>query len=160
MNCGSLQWQTFQFEIFSPWKALWNWIAFYWSSFVISLENERRQWRPSKRGLLFKSCCFFETITKKQQLSGLKLQTDLDNQGKGVDIGSPENSSENKDSNLKNKQDLSPLSEVKNLRLKNVNKIIVGQIATCARNPKVPGSSPAASYVQRWALCSNRLANV
>ena len=23
-----------------------------------------------------------------------------------------------------------------------------------------PGSSPAASYVQRWALCSNRPANV
>ena len=26
--------------------------------------------------------------------------------------------------------------------------------------PKVPGSSPAAGYVQRWALCSNRPANV
>ena len=29
-----------------------------------------------------------------------------------------------------------------------------------ARKPKVSGSSPAASYVQRWALCSNRTANV
>ena len=26
--------------------------------------------------------------------------------------------------------------------------------------PKVPGSSPAAIYVQRWALCSNRPANI
>ena len=33
-------------------------------------------------------------------------------------------------------------------------------LATCARKPKAPGSSPAASYVQRWALCSNRPANV
>ena len=32
------------------------------------------------------------------------------------------------DSNLKNKQDLNPLSVVKNLRLKNVNKTIIGQI--------------------------------
>ena len=32
-------------------------------------------------------------------------------------------------------------------------------LATCARKPKVPGSSPAASYVQRWALCSNCPAN-
>ena len=31
---------------------------------------------------------------------------------------------------------------------------------TFARKPKVPGSSPATSYVQRWALYSNRLANV
>ena len=30
----------------------------------------------------------------------------------------------------------------------------------CARKPKVSGSGPAASYVQRWALCSNRPANV
>ena len=29
---------------------------------------------------------------------------------------------------MKNKQDLNPLSEVKNLRLKNVNKAIIGQI--------------------------------
>ena len=29
-----------------------------------------------------------------------------------------------------------------------------------ARKPKVPGSNPAASYVQRWAVCSNCLANV
>ena len=28
------------------------------------------------------------------------------------------------------------------------------------RKPKVPDSSPAASYVQRLALCSNRPANV
>ena len=33
-------------------------------------------------------------------------------------------------------------------------------LATCARKPKVPGSSPAASYAQRWALCSNHPANV
>ena len=33
-------------------------------------------------------------------------------------------------------------------------------LATCAWKPKVPGSSPAASYVQRWALCSNRPANI
>ena len=32
-------------------------------------------------------------------------------------------------------------------------------LAACAWKPKVPGSSPAASYVQRYALCSNRLAN-
>ena len=29
-----------------------------------------------------------------------------------------------------------------------------------ARKPKVPCSSPAASYVQRWTLCSNSPANV
>ena len=28
--------------------------------------------------------------------------------------------------------------------------------STCARKPKVPGSSPAACYEQRWALCSNQ----
>ena len=33
-------------------------------------------------------------------------------------------------------------------------------LGTCAWKPKVPGSSPAANYVQRWALCSNRPANV
>ena len=33
-------------------------------------------------------------------------------------------------------------------------------LATCARKLKVPGSSPAASYVQRCALCSNRPTNV
>ena len=31
---------------------------------------------------------------------------------------------------------------------------------TCAWKPKVPGSSSAASYVQRWALSNNRPANV
>ena len=46
---------------------------------------------------------------------------------RGIDKGSPENSFENKDSNLKNKQDLNPQSVVKNLRLKNVNKTIIGQ---------------------------------
>ena len=33
-------------------------------------------------------------------------------------------------------------------------------LATCARKPKVPGSSPAASYAQSWAPCSNLPANV
>ena len=31
---------------------------------------------------------------------------------------------------------------------------------TCARKPKVPGSSRASGNVQRWALCNNRLGNV
>ena len=31
---------------------------------------------------------------------------------------------------------------------------------TSAWKPKAPSWSPAASYVQRWALCSNRPANV
>ena len=43
-------------------------------------------------------------------------------------FGNPENSSENVDSNLKNKQDLNPLSIVKILRLKNVNKALTEQI--------------------------------
>ena len=30
----------------------------------------------------------------------------------------------------------------------------------CDRKPKVPSTSPAASYVQGWALCGNRPANV
>ena len=34
----------------------------------------------------------------------------------------------NENSNLKNKQNLNPLSEAKNLRLKNVNKTIKGEI--------------------------------
>ena len=33
-------------------------------------------------------------------------------------------------------------------------------LATCIRKPKVPDSSPAGTYVQRWALCSNRPANI
>ena len=33
-------------------------------------------------------------------------------------------------------------------------------LATCLRNPKAPGSSPVASYGQRWPLCSNKPANV
>ena len=35
-------------------------------------------------------------------------------------------------------------------------------LAICSRKPKipVPGSSPATSYVQRWALCSNCPTNV
>ena len=33
-------------------------------------------------------------------------------------------------------------------------------LATCTLKPKVPGSNLAASYVQRWAVCSNFLANV
>ena len=33
-------------------------------------------------------------------------------------------------------------------------------LATCARKPKVPGLSTAPSYVQTWAPCSNRPANV
>ena len=37
---------------------------------------------------------------------------------------------------------------------------VASWLATCAWNPKVLGLSPAASYVQRWALCSNRPANV
>ena len=33
-------------------------------------------------------------------------------------------------------------------------------LTNCARKPKVPGSSPVASYVKRWAHCSNSPANV
>ena len=33
-------------------------------------------------------------------------------------------------------------------------------VSDYARKPKVPGSSLAASHAQRWALCSNQLANV
>ena len=33
-------------------------------------------------------------------------------------------------------------------------------LGTCAQKPKVPGLSPAASYVQRWAVCSNRPDNI
>ena len=33
-------------------------------------------------------------------------------------------------------------------------------LASCARISKVPGSSPAASYVQRWALCVHHVADV
>ena len=47
--------------------------------------------------------------------------------GKKGHFGGPENSSENKGSSLKNKQDLNPLPEVKKIRLKNVNKAIIGQ---------------------------------
>ena len=39
-------------------------------------------------------------------------------------------------------------------------KDVAWWLATCARKPKVPGSNPAAGYVQRWALCSNHPANV
>ena len=38
--------------------------------------------------------------------------------------------------------------------------VVAWWLATCTWKPKVPGSSPATSYVQRWALCSNRPANV
>ena len=33
-------------------------------------------------------------------------------------------------------------------------------LVTCAQKPKIPGSSLAATYVQRWALRSNHPANV
>ena len=33
-------------------------------------------------------------------------------------------------------------------------------LATCSRKLRVPSSSSPTSYVQRWALCSNRPANV
>ena len=33
-------------------------------------------------------------------------------------------------------------------------------LTTCAWKAKVPGFSPAASYAQRWAHCSNRMPNV
>ena len=33
-------------------------------------------------------------------------------------------------------------------------------LAACAQKPTVPGSGPAASYAQSWALCSNRPTNV
>ena len=33
-------------------------------------------------------------------------------------------------------------------------------LATCARKLKIPGTSPAASYVRRWLLLINRQANV
>ena len=49
-------------------------------------------------------------------------------QYRDIDKGCPENSSENKDSDLKNKQDINPLSVVKNSRLKNANKTIKGQV--------------------------------
>ena len=52
----------------------------------------------------------------------------FEEQNRDIDKCSPENSYENKDSNLKNKQDLNLLSEVKNLRLKNINKTIKGKI--------------------------------
>ena len=52
----------------------------------------------------------------------------FEDQNRDTDKGSPENSSENTDSSLKNKQDLNSLSEVKKLRLKNVNKTVRGQI--------------------------------
>ena len=49
-------------------------------------------------------------------------------QNRDIDKGSPEKSSEKKDSSLKSKQDINLLSEVKNVRLKNVSKRIIGQI--------------------------------
>ena len=33
-------------------------------------------------------------------------------------------------------------------------------LAISARKPKVTGSSPAASYAQRWASCNNRVAYI
>ena len=33
-------------------------------------------------------------------------------------------------------------------------------LVTCARKAKVPGPSLAASYAQRWVLCSNNPGNV
>ena len=44
--------------------------------------------------------------------------------------------------------------------LKSLTPNNVPKLATCALKPKVPGSDPAARYVQRWALCSNRPADV
>ena len=42
----------------------------------------------------------------------------------------------------------------------NLTGHVVWWLTTCPRKPKVPVPSPAASYVQRWALSSNRPANV
>ena len=41
-----------------------------------------------------------------------------------------------------------------------VNGHVVWWLATCTWKPKVPGLISAATYVQRWALCSNCLANL
>ena len=41
-----------------------------------------------------------------------------------------------------------------------VAKLFLKWVATCAQRSKVFSSSPAATYVQRWALCRNRPANV
>ena len=49
---------------------------------------------------------------------------------------------------------------IKNLFSKCDRGRVAWWLATCARKPKVPGSSPAASYAQRWAARSNRPANV
>ena len=45
------------------------------------------------------------------------------------------------------------------LSLLNSFGCVVYWLLTYSRKPKVPGSSPATSHVQRWALCSNRLGN-
>ena len=54
--------------------------------------------------------------------------SDFEEQNRDIDTCSPENSSEKKDSNLQNKQNLNPLSKVKTLRFKNVKKTTIGQI--------------------------------
>ena len=41
-----------------------------------------------------------------------------------------------------------------------VRLYVLSLLVTYTWKPKVPGSSPTAGYVQRWALCSNRPANV
>ena len=44
----------------------------------------------------------------------------------------------------------------------NISRILraLQWLANCALKPRVTCSSPVAGYVQRWALCSNRPANV
>ena len=41
-----------------------------------------------------------------------------------------------------------------------INLCVAYWLATCVRKPMVHASSTAAPYVQRWAVCSNRSANV
>ena len=49
---------------------------------------------------------------------------------------------------------------MKHLQFISPHKLLVKCICDSLKASSLAGSSPAASYVQRWALCSNRPANV
>ena len=50
---------------------------------------------------------------------------------------------------LENKLSQNLIFGIRDLELIEILKAILEMLATCARKPKVPGSSPAAAYVHR-----------
>ena len=86
------------------------------------------RWHPFNKNLCRKYSRLYHFILKEFWNEVACNDSRFEGQNGYIDNFILEDSSENKDYNLKNKQHLNPLPEVKNLRSKNFNKTITGQI--------------------------------